>query len=140
MNWNHRDAYLVQWSPALNYHELDGFMPGLWLSRSYGPWQQADLRIHYGLESQDFYWDMRSTRKPVRRGTGIRYNFHAFDQGGLSGISWKINKTGSSWNSNWSNYNSSVGFYSTNATDPSRTNLFESGRVTMVFGLSLIHI
>ena len=134
MNWNHRDSYLQQWSPALNYHELDGFMPGLWLSRSYGPWQRINMRIHYGLESQDFYWDLRSMRKPVHRGTGLRYNFHAFNQGGLSGVSWKMDKSWSRWNSSWPDYNSSVGFYSTNATDTSRTNLFEIGRVTMVFG------
>ena len=134
MNWNHRDSYLQQWSPALNYHELDGFMPGLWLSRSYGPWQRIDMHINYGLESQDFYWDLRSMRKPVHRGTGLRYNFHAFAQGGLSGVSWKMDKSWSRWNSSWPDYNSSVGFYSTNATDTSRTNLFEIGRVTMVFG------
>ena len=134
MNWNHRDSYLQQWSPALNYHELDGYMPGLWLSRSYGSWQRADLHINYGIKSEEIYWDLRSMRKPVHRSTGLRYNFHAFDQGGLSGVSWNMDKSWSRWNSRSPNHYSSLGFYSTNARDTSRTNLFENGQVTVVYG------
>ena len=134
MNWNHRDSYLHQWSPALNYHELDGYMPGLWLSRAYGSWQRTDLRINYGIKSEEIYWDLRSMRKPVHRVTGLRYNFHAFYQGGLSSVSWNMDKSWSHWNSRSPNHNISLGFYSTNATDTNRTNLFEIGQVTMVYG------
>ena len=133
MNVNHRDAYIVQWSPSVNYHNKDGFIPGFWFSRSYTPWHRADLRLHYGLDSKEVYWDLRTMRKPSHSNNNFIYNFHAFKQGGLSGLNWSVNNSWSSWNAMSPDYQTSLGFYTTNANDIYRTNLFDLGRVSVLF-------
>jgi outer membrane protein assembly factor BamA len=45
-----------------------------------------------------------------------------------------MDKSWSRWNSRSPNHYSSLGFYHTNATDMRRTNLFENGQVTVVYG------
>ena len=133
MNVNHRDAFIFQWSPSVNYHEKDGFIPGFWFSRSYAPWNRADLKLHYGLDSEEIYWDLRTMRKPTHSNNNFIYNFHAFKQGGLSGLNWSLNNSWSSWSSMSPNYQTSIGFYTTKANDTNRTNLFELGRVSVLF-------
>ena len=133
MNVNHRNAFIMQWSPTVNYHDKDGFIPGFWFSRSYGPWHRADLQLHYGLDSEQVYWDLQTMRKPAHSNNNFIYNFHAFKQGGLSGLNWSLNNSWSSWNSMSLKYQTSLGFYTTNANDTDRTNLFDMGRVSMLF-------
>lgn len=133
MNVNHRNAFILQWSPSVNYHDRDGYIPGFWFSRSYGLWHRADLRLHYGLDSEEVYWDLQTMSKPAHSNNNVRYNFHVFKLGGLSGLNWSLNNSWSSWNSMSSNYQTSLGFYTTNATNTNRTNLFDMGRVSVFF-------
>jgi hypothetical protein len=71
--------------------------------------------------------------KPAHSNNNVRYNFHVFKLGGLSGLNWSLNNSWSSWSSMSSNYQTSLGFYTTNATNTNRTNLFDMGRVSVFF-------
>ena len=45
-NYNPRNLFYVQWIPALSYHELDGYTPGIALKRKYGHWESIDLNLN----------------------------------------------------------------------------------------------
>ena len=139
MNYEPRNSYVIKWSPLLYYHELDGIIPGAYITRKYGPWEKTDITFNYALDSRKIYWSLRHWIKPVHFLPGISWDVLAYSQGGLNGQGIRLH---GNWTQKYSVppfHKWTLGFYRTNATDTSRTNLFDVGTVHAYFGKYKIH-
>ncbi len=133
-NYNPRNSYYIRWIPSLNYHELDGYSPGVRLGKKYGYWENLKLKINYALESQNVYWSYIGNRKPVHSFSGFSRSVHAYNLGGVSGYGVEIkNHLNEAFADFMTNY-TSVGFYVTYAKDTSLTNLYDPGQVAVIYG------
>ena len=140
MSYKPRDAYVVRWSPLLYFHELDGYMPGLHVSREYGPWEGTDLKMNYGLDSRELSWSVYLWRKPVHSTSGMWWDLYGYDQIALGQFTVRIH---GQWNKRYSIppfHNWTLGFFHSNAQDTSRTDLFDPGVVRGVFGRYKIQV
>ncbi|MCH7763037.1 MAG: hypothetical protein IIB95_04760 [Candidatus Marinimicrobia bacterium] len=133
-NYNPRNKFYVRWTPTVAYHELDGYIPGIWMNRKYGYWENLDFRLNYALDSQNIYWSYFRNRKSVHRFQGYSTSFHAYDQGAVSGYGVEIKNHLNEAFAGFMSNSASVGFYVTNAGDTSRTNLYDPGQVAVIFG------
>ena len=82
---------------------------------------------------------LRHWIKPVHFLPGISWDVLAYSQGGLNGQGIRLH---GNWTQKYSVppfYKWTLGFYRTNATDTSRTNLFDVGTVHAYFGKYKIH-
>lgn len=134
MYYSPRQQPIVFWSPLLYYHELDGFLPGLWLTREYGPWVATNLKLNYGLKSHKLWWQVNGWRRPVHHQPPLWFYYNLYDQGSLRGGSAFLRR-------NWSphyglppNFRVDLGFYTNNAVDTSRTDLYDPGLTTFAYG------
>jgi len=140
MFYKPRDAYVVRWFPLLYYHELDGYMPGLHLSRDYGHWEGTDLKLNYGLESQKLSWSVFLWRKPVHSTSGVWWDLYGYNQIAIDQFTVRIH---GQWNKKYSVppfHSWTFGFFHSNAKDTSRTDLFDPGVIRTVFGRYKIQV
>ncbi len=134
MYYNPRDRYVFRWSPSMPYHEKDGFMPGLYVSKDYGQWEHTDIRVNYALVSQRFYWSVDGYRRPVHNPLNVRIKYYAHDNGGVAGFGGSIVRR---WSRKYGIppfHRWTAGFYFSNAKDTSRTDLYDPGMVTVLYG------
>ena len=133
-NYNPRDSYYIRWLPSLNYHDLDGYTPGISINKKYGYWENLNLKVNYALESQNVYWSYIGNRKPVHSFKGFSRSVHAYNLGGVSGYGVEIkNHINEAFADFMTNY-ASIGFYVTHVNETNLTNLYDGGQVAVMFG------
>ncbi len=132
-NYNPRNKYYMRWTPTLSYHELDGYIPGIWMSRKYGYWENLNFKLNYALDSNKIYWSYSGNRKPVHSFQSYSTSVHAYDLGAVSGYGVEIKNHLNEAYADFMSHYSSIGFYVTNA-DTLRTNLYDLGQVAVIFG------
>ncbi len=122
MDYRPIDAFVVKWSPLLYYHEADGYTPGIHLTRTYGHYVSFDLKTAVGTESGNIGWEVSGHRN------AIHYRF--FDENDISGMQLSYKRIVSKKYGVGPHHNLELGLYSILADDDSRTNLYDTGRVT----------
>ncbi len=133
MNYQPRNVRLVTWWPLLNYQDVDGWMPGLSLERKYGPWESTTLQIVYAPETGKTYFDLHGWRRPSHHHGNSWFSYHAFDFGGAEGLKLQMSRQWSRGYYQGPYITARHGFYTVNAKDTTRTDLFDLGRSTVLF-------
>ena len=126
MTYNPIDAYLVQWSPLLYFHEQDGYRPGIRISRKYGHYEYLDLRLTTGVNTGNVGWSLSGHRNAI--------HFSAFDENDISGLNLYFTKN---WNRKYGvdpKHEWTMGLYTIHADGNARTNLYDAGNVAVVYG------
>ena len=125
MKYTPIDAYVVEFSPLLYYHETDGYTPGINLTRKYGYYEATDLRLTVGTKSDNIGWNIQGRSRAV--------NFKFFNENGISGNSISFKKSFSKKYNVDPIHKFELGYYSIHAEQDARTNLYDTGRVTAGF-------
>lgn len=133
-NYNPRKVYVNRWTPTIAYHELDGYVPGFWLNRKYGHWENLVLSFNYAPDTQNFYWSFNRMQKLVHRFKGFSTEIQAFDQGSVVGYGLKINHHLNESFADFVSNAASLGFYVSFTKDTLLTNLFDPGQVSVLYG------
>jgi hypothetical protein len=134
MQYNPRDRYVIRWSSSLYYHARDNWMPGVHLSRDYSFWEHTGLKLNYALGSSRLYWYFQKGYRPVHTPGDLRFVTTAFDYGGVASVKAEFQYH---WNRKYNvppNHQIAGGFYLVNAKDTSRTDLYDPGVVTVLYG------
>lgn len=131
MNYNPREKYVLQWNPTVNYHALDGAIPGISFNRKYSPWENLDGLLSIGIESSKIFWSVSGWRKNPLVLNAPKVRFHAYDLGGVSSYGFQIEKSLSRTNPLINLNSISSGYTVVNAKDTTRTDLFEIGRMAL---------
>lgn len=86
-NYTPRTHYVMKWFPRLDYHPVDGLLPGISLEQSYAFWEKTKVALQFGTESSRIYGflDMQREFKWSQPGTNyylnaLRYNGFAMAQ------------------------------------------------------------
>lgn len=133
MNYRPRDRYLIQWAPRLEYHELDGWMPGVGLLRRYGPWEETAVRLNYALASRRIYWYASGWRRPVHWTGDWRWRFLVFNQGGVAGLGTSLQQRWSSQAGLSPHHRITAGIRVQQTRDTLRTDLYDPGTMTLIY-------
>ena len=133
MNYNPRSAYVVRWRPVLQYHEKDGFKPGIYLNRMYGPWSKLSVIVTAGIKSGNVKGDVRYSNSLRTISPSLRYAISGYNLEGVRGGGVNIGYTWSRWYEYPPTHSVNVGFYITDAFDTLYTDLFEEGATIVLY-------
>jgi hypothetical protein len=127
MRYLPRNKYVLQYYPTVQYHDVDGYMPGIKLKRNYGINEELNFDLNVGAETGSASWKISGWRRYLHKGMR-KYDYHLYDFGGVRGFgvstSNKLNPT--------SPTSLTVGLSVTDVANVKRTNLFEKGLVSVV--------
>lgn len=130
-----RDAYLIAAFPWLTgYHQLDGWKPGLNLGRSYGFWTSQVMGMSYGVKSQAIFWHLRSSHDMRRILPGLKLEWQLSELEGVRGAGIQGDYSWSEWYGYPPRYSFSGGYKITEADNSGYTDLYEAGKVGLLFG------
>ena len=130
-----RDAYLIAAFPWLTgYHQLDGWKPGLNLGRSYGFWTSQVMGMSYGVKSQAIFWHLRSSHDMRRILPGLKLEWQLSELEGVRGAGIQADYSWSEWYGYPPRYSFSGGYKITEADNSGYTDLYEAGKVGLLFG------
>ena len=129
MNYAPRNRYILQWFPSVQYHQRDGFLPGVWLTRDYGPWEHLKGGVNVG--SGKVFWFAEGWRRNPLGDSATTIAYQVASLGALETAGFQISRTldQSFHFLNLDRLTWSV-FY-VNVVDTNRTDLFEGGRTTV---------
>lgn len=133
MKYNPRNRYIVAWNPTLAYHEEDGLIPGITLSRSYGIWEKTWLNLGAGTASGNIYGGIRGWRRPVYILRGTTWEYSLYSYSGVRGGSLTMSYTYDTSPSPGLTPVFKGGVYFTNAYDTTLTNLYDPGTVAVLY-------
>jgi hypothetical protein len=129
MRYLPRNKYVLQYHPTMQYHDIDGYAPGVKLKRNYGLNEELIFDLNVGGDSGQTLWKISGWRRYLHK--GMRKNsYYLYDFGGVRGFGVS--------SSNQLDVSSSnptvltVGVSVTDATDLNRTNLFDKGLLSVV--------
>ncbi|MFQ6612196.1 MAG: M1 family aminopeptidase [Fidelibacterota bacterium] len=131
MNYRPRNRYVLQWFPTLQYHQKDGYLPGIWVNRKYGPWENLKGGLNVGTKSGKVFWFSEGWRRNPLRDPATIFSYKAFYLGAVESASADIihilnvslpltRLDQVSW-----------GFSYVNVVDTTRSDLFEYGKTTV---------
>ena len=130
-----RDAYLITAFPRLVwYHPLDGWKPGLSMGRSYGFWTSQVMSVSYGVQSQEVFWRFRSSHDLRSILPGLKLKWRLSELEGVRGAGIQADYSGSKLYGYPPNYSFSGGYKITEANSTAYTDLYEAGKVGILFG------
>ncbi|HIB58493.1 MAG TPA: hypothetical protein EYO41_04675, partial [Candidatus Marinimicrobia bacterium] len=130
-----REAYLITAFPRLVwYHPLDGWKPGLSMGRSYGFWTSQVMSVSYGVQSQEFFWRFRSSHDLRSILPGLKLKWRLSELEGVRGAGIQADYSGSKLYGYPPNYSFSGGYKITVADSTGYTDLYEAGKVGLLFG------
>ncbi len=130
-----REAYLITAFPRLVwYHPLDGWKPGLSMGRSYGFWTSQVMSVSYGVQSQEFFWRFRSSHDLRSILPGLKLKWRLSELEGVRGAGIQADYSGSKLYGYPPNYSFSGGYKITEANSTAYTDLYEAGKVGLLFG------
>ncbi|HIN46132.1 MAG TPA: M1 family peptidase, partial [Candidatus Marinimicrobia bacterium] len=130
-----RDAYLITAFPWLFwYHPLDGWKPGLSMGRSYGFWTSQVMSVSYGVQSQEVFWRFRSSHDLRSILPGLKLKWRLSELEGVRGAGIQADYSGSKLYGYPPNYSFSGGYKITVADSTGYTDLYEAGKVGILFG------
>ena len=130
MRYQPRNRFLRQWYPTVHYLEKDGYIPGFRNIRSYGLLQEITTDINVGTETGKIFWKISGWNRNLFKGIGKK-NFYIYNLGGVSGFGISSSKQLNPTNPNGNIWSLTSGVSLTKATDTSRTNLFDTGLLTV---------
>ena len=140
MNYKPRDKIVYSWLPSLFYNRVDHYIPGFQLRRSYGEFENQIVRINHSLKGdpfqsiQNFYWYYEGSFKPVHKYRNLKLNLKAFDQPGIKEVNFEIEKIKFLRGYKSKPYqNYKLGFYVQSDVDTNRTNLFDPGKLSVLY-------
>lgn len=134
-----RAAYRADWFPLLDYHPVDGWLPGISLARNYF-WSSSRLNLNYATESSRLYWRVKTNFGLPHRFPRTRFYLDAYDYGGHA---WADVHATKNWESVYNvppNHSLTGGVYISVAKDTSLTPYFEAGQNVVfysAYGVSL---
>ena len=130
-----REAYLITAFPRLVwYHPLDGWKPGLSMGRSYGFWTSQVMSVSYGVQSQEVFWRFRSSHDLRSILPGLKLKWRLSELEGVRGAGIQADYSGSKLYGYPPNYSFSGGYKITVADSTGYTDLYEAGKVGLLFG------
>ena len=130
-----RDAYLITAFPRLLwYHPLDGWKPGLSMGRSYGFWTSQVMSVSYGVQSKEVFWRFRSSHDLRSILPGLKLKWRLSELEGVRGAGIQADYSGSKLYGYPPNYSFSGGYKITVADSTGYTDLYEAGKVGILFG------
>ena len=130
-----REAYLITAFPRLVwYHPLDGWKPGLSMGRSYGFWTSQVMSVSYGVQSQEVFWRFRSSHDLRSILPGLKLKWRLSELEGVRGAGIQADYSGSKLYGYPPNYSFSGGYKITVADSTGYTDLYEAGKVGILFG------
>ena len=139
MRYNPRDKIVYRWLPSLYYNELDGYAPGVRIDRSYGDWEKRRYWFNYALNKDpsknknNFYWSYLNVFKPIHSMQNTRFKLWGFSQPGLKELGAEIEKKWSKTYRKSPYHVNKVGFYMQPNVDTLRTNLYDPGKLAVVY-------
>ena len=129
-----RDAYLITAFPWLFwYHPLDGWKPGLSMGRSYGFWTSQVMSVSYGVQSQEVFWRFRSSHDLRSILPGLKLKWRLSELEGVRGAGIQADYSRSKLYGYSPNYSFSGGYKITEADSTGYTDLYEAGKVGILF-------
>lgn len=131
MNFNPRDKYVIQWLPTIQYHEIDQIMPGIKLSRKYGPWQFEEAGVQVGSKTGRVFWSLNGRFINPLGNNNLRINYKLYDLGAVREIGAGITKIIDFTRGRLDFLNFTLSFRLTDAEDTTRTDLFDQGRMVV---------
>jgi len=128
------DAYVGKWMPSIQYNEMDKWITGLYLDKSYNLYENTSGYVGYATGSKKGYGSIEGWRRliylPSHASIGGRYSTLP----GLNEIQSYMK-----WSVRPKNFipfyqNMTLGFRITEANDSSRTHMYDEGKVGLIFG------
>ena len=139
MKYNPRDTIVYKWLPSLYYNQEDGYTPGLRIDRTYGHWEKKRFWFNYAMNKDtvsnqnNFYWSYLNVHKPVHFLRHSKLRLWGFNQPGLQEFGMEIEKTWSRAYLKSPYHISKAGFYMQPMVDTLRTNLFDPGKLAVLY-------
>ena len=139
MKYNPRDTMVYKWLPSLYYNQEDGYTPGLRIDRTYGHWEKKRFWFNYAMNKDtvsnqnNFYWSYLNVHKPVHFLRHSKLKLWGFNQPGLQELGMEIEKTWSRAYLKSPYHISKAGFYMQPMVDTLRTNLFDPGKLAVLY-------
>ena len=139
LRYNPRNEFVYRWMPTLYYHELDGLTPGLRMERSYGPWEWLRLRLNYATEpdpesdKNHIYWSIGGWRQSAHIFPRTKFHYWMFNQPGLQEFGGEVEKSWSRVYGKPPYHSSRIGFYLQPKIDTARTNVYDPGKLALVY-------
>lgn len=134
MRFEPRNAYAVRWNPVVWYHEKDGLKPGLFLMRSYGPWNRLALSVTAGVESGKIHWEGRIWKRLISLLPSMEFSARGYSLEGVNGTALNLRHSWSRYYGIPPYHAADLGFYVTDADNSGYTDLYDPGTVTVFFG------
>lgn len=128
------NSFVNTWFPSIQYNDVDQWIAGIYLDKSYNLYEKTSLFLGYGTGSSKLYGSLGGWRRPVHlpSNTAIGGSISQFP--GVSELytylKWTIQPK------NFIPYyqNFTLGYRITDANDTTRTHMFEKGRVNILTG------
>lgn len=133
MKYRPRNTYHATWFPLLDYHPVDGWMPGISLTKTYYKWESTTFDLNYAMESNRILWRISTRREFPTFLPGMSLNVSAYDYGGQANLNAFIMKNRNGGNMKLSRYGG-YGLQLSRAKDSLRAPLFDEGQVARVYG------
>ncbi|NQV36769.1 MAG: M1 family metallopeptidase [Candidatus Marinimicrobia bacterium] len=133
MRYRPRNKYHVTWFPLLDYHPIDGWMPGISLDKEYYNWESAELDLNFATESNRLFWRFSTTRKFPYKMTGASINVSAYDYGGHRQVNAYLMISSKGEYLKPSHY-SGIGLRVSQANDSLRAPAFDEGQTARIYG------
>lgn len=128
-----RDRYVLKWHPELAYHDVDGFIPGLRLSRDYYTVNNTGLYLGYGTESGNIHAGFSGWFRPIYLMRGTQWNYSLYAISGVSGGEISFDYQFQNNSINLVDPEFTTGAYYTNAFEDTLNNLYDPGLVTVLY-------
>ena len=139
MRYNPRDTVVYKWLPSLYYNSVDSYTPGFRVDQTYGHWEKTMFWFNYAtkkdsaLSQNNLYWSYLKIHKPVHFFRNSKFKLWGFNQPGLREYGMEIESKISSTYQKKPYHTYKAGFYARPGIDTLRTNLFDPGRLAVLY-------
>tara|TARA_X000001036_G_scaffold196558_1_gene185196 strand:- start:10780 stop:13785 length:3006 start_codon:yes stop_codon:yes gene_type:complete len=139
MRYNPRDTMVYRWLPSLYYNNIDSYAPGIRIDQAYGHWEKTRLWFNYALKKDtlsnqnEIYWSYFRVYKPVHFFRNSNFKLWGFNQPGLQEFGAEVESRISNTYQKKPYFTYKAGFYAQPSVDTLRTDLFDPGKLAVLY-------